>query len=58
MTDIDKLYGNNFLVAQAFKSRLSSWSKIDNNDAMGIFKLANFLKQCVTAMNESLIFNA
>ena len=52
MRDIDKLYGNSFLVAQAFKTKLSSWSRISNNDAMGIFKLTNFLKQCLTAMND------
>ena len=52
MNDIDRLYGNSFLVAQAFKSKLSSWTKISNNDAMGIFKLTNFLKQCLTAMSD------
>ena len=52
MNDIDRLYGKSFLVAQASKSKLSSWTIISNNDAMGIFKLTNFLKQCLTAMSD------
>ena len=52
MADIEKLYGNSFLVAQAFKAKLSSWSKISSTDAMGIFNFTNFLKHCLTAMND------
>ena len=43
-------FGNNFSVANAFRQKLHNWPKISGNDAVGLMKLSDFLRQCETAM--------
>jgi hypothetical protein len=46
---IEKRYGSQFVIAQAFKSRIASWSKISGRDAPGLRKFCDFLRQCEVA---------
>ncbi len=43
-------YGNPFVVADAFRNKLLSWSKISTRDSLGLRCYADFLRQCLTAM--------
>ncbi len=42
-------YGNPFLVADAFRNKLLSWSNISTRDSLGLRRYADFLHQCLTA---------
>ncbi|XP_030831163.1 uncharacterized protein LOC105447377 [Strongylocentrotus purpuratus] len=44
-------YGDSFIIANAFRDKLDRWPKISSKDALGLRKLADFLHQCVTAMD-------
>ena len=46
---IERRYGNDFVIAQAFKSRIQSWSKISGRDAIGLRDFCDFLRQCEVA---------
>ncbi|XP_014680047.1 PREDICTED: uncharacterized protein LOC106819996, partial [Priapulus caudatus] len=50
-TVLDERYGNKFLVSEAFRTKLSSWPKINGGDGKGLRKLADFLRQCSLAMD-------
>ena len=43
-------YGNKFLVANAYRSKLEKWPKIALNDGSGLRKFYDFLEQCKSAM--------
>ena len=44
-------YGDSFIIANAFRDKLDRWPKISSKDALGLRNLADFLHQCVTAMD-------
>jgi len=46
---IDKRFGDNFSIAQAFKAKIDSWPKITAKDYMGLRKFSDFLRQCEVA---------
>lgn len=46
---LDERYGEPFIVANAFRSKLDSWPKINVKDAQGLLKYSDFLKQCLSA---------
>ena len=48
---LEERYGNQFLVAEAFRDKLECWPKIGSNDHKSLRKLADFLKQCLIAMS-------
>lgn len=50
MSTLKERYGNAFSVAQAYKSRISKWPKIRQDDAKGLRDFSDFLRQCLTAM--------
>jgi len=43
-------FGDNFIVASAFRQKLHDWPKISGNDAGGLTKLSDFLQQCQAVM--------
>lgn len=45
-------FGSNFAVAEAFRSKLQQWPKIKANETVHIQRLADFLSQCETAMDQ------
>ena len=47
---LETRYGNHFAIANAFRDKLETWPKISNRDGLGLQKLADFLKQCQSAM--------
>ncbi|KAJ8027919.1 hypothetical protein HOLleu_30014 [Holothuria leucospilota] len=48
---LDKRYGNNLVIADAFRSKLEQWPNIQPNDGIGLRKFADFLMQCESAMH-------
>ena len=53
---IQKRYGDNFVIGNAFRRRLEDWKKIGNKDGAALRKYSDFLHQCEAAMssNDSL----
>lgn len=47
---LDKRYGDKFVIANAFRDKLDRWPKIQSRDSYGLRKFADFLKQCLAAM--------
>ena len=47
---LDKRYGDNFVISNAFRNKLENWPKIQCKDSIGLRRFADFLKQCSTAM--------
>ncbi len=47
---LDDRFGDNFLVASAFRDKLDAWPCIDRRDGKALQKLADFLVQCTFAM--------
>ena len=43
-------FGDNFIVANAFRQKLRDWPKISGNDVAALRKLSDFLQQCQAAM--------
>ncbi|XP_047473555.1 uncharacterized protein LOC125028204 [Penaeus chinensis] len=53
---MDRL-GNKFIVANAFRRKLSEWPKISNKDGHALHKLSDFLKNCLTVMKTTDYLN-
>ncbi|XP_022102427.1 uncharacterized protein LOC110985605 [Acanthaster planci] len=53
---LQKRYGDPFVIANAFRDKLDTWPKIAPRDGKGLRNLADFLRQCESAMktNENL----
>ena len=49
---LDERYGNHFVLCNAFRVKLDSFSKISNNDRAGLRSYADFLNQCLFAKNK------
>ena len=49
---LEKRFGNHFIVADAFRSKLESWPDVKSKDKNGIRSLSDFLQQCVAAAEE------
>ena len=49
---LDKRYGSDFQITEAFRSKLHKWRRISSNDAKGLREYADFLEQCVSAQNQ------
>ena len=47
---LHKRYGDPFSVAGALRDKLDDWPRIGGRDAIGLRKLAEFLRQCSKAM--------
>jgi len=47
---LDERFGNPVHVAEAYKSSLRSWPKINNGDSSGIQEFSDFLFRCEEAM--------
>ena len=47
---LDERYGDPFIIANAFRSKLDSWPKINVRDPNALLKFSDFLKQCLSAM--------
>ena len=43
---------NPFLVADAYRKKLTEWPKVPPNDGVSLRKLSDFLLHCQTAMKE------
>lgn len=50
MTVLESRFGNAFIVANAFRSKLDSWPRLGARDSNALLKLADFLRQCDAAM--------
>ena len=48
---LDQRYGDPFVIANAFRGKIDSWPKINARDSQSLLKFADFLKQCLAAMN-------
>ena len=44
-------FGNQFMVADAFRKRINNWPRILPNDGQGLRRFSDFLEHCNTAMN-------
>ena len=49
---LEKRFGDKFLISEAFRNKLHIWPEIYNNDNKGLRKYADFLMQCAIAINE------
>ncbi|XP_047485497.1 uncharacterized protein LOC125036713 [Penaeus chinensis] len=50
-------FGNKFIVANAFRRKLSEWPNISNRDGHALHKLSDFLKSCLTVMKTTDYLN-
>lgn len=48
---LDERYGDSFVIANAFRTKLDNWPKIQPRDSKGLQRFSDFLKQCHTAMS-------
>ena len=48
---LDERFGNSFIIGEAFRDKIDNWPKIHNRDGRGLRKFADFLRQCLSAMN-------
>jgi hypothetical protein len=46
---IDKRFGDDFSIAQAFKRKIDAWPKISGRDYSGLRNFSDFLRQCEVA---------
>ncbi|XP_077865956.1 uncharacterized protein LOC144353261 [Saccoglossus kowalevskii] len=49
---LEKRFGNPFVIAEAFRSKLDLWQKIQTRDKTGLRRYADLLQQCVVAATE------
>ena len=49
MNQLVHRYGNKYVIASAFRSKLYEWPKIGASDSMGLRKLSDFANQCLSA---------
>ena len=49
---LDKRYGSDFQITEAFRTKLHKWRKISSNDPKGLREYADFLQQCVSAQSQ------
>ncbi|XP_042891382.1 uncharacterized protein LOC122265939 isoform X2 [Penaeus japonicus] len=54
---LEDRYGNKFIVANAFRRKLSEWPKILRNDGHALQKFSDFLKNCLMVMKTSDFLN-
>ena len=47
---LDARFGDPFVVANAFRDKLEKWPKVAPRDGLALRKLADFLRQCTSAM--------
>ena len=47
---LEERYGNQFVIADAFRDKLENWQRINPRDGTALQRYANFLRQCNTAM--------
>lgn len=47
---LEERYGSEYMIANSFRTKLESWPKIRQFDAVGIRKFSDFLRQCSVAM--------
>lgn len=47
---LDKRYGDQFVVADAFRKKPDAWPKIQARDGQGLRQFTDFLRQCDAAM--------
>ena len=47
---LDKRYGDNFTIANAFRDKIDQWPKVASRDGAGLRKLSDFLRQCEAGM--------
>ncbi|KAJ8038832.1 hypothetical protein HOLleu_16372 [Holothuria leucospilota] len=47
---LEARYGNHMVIADAFRTKLDAWPKIQPNDGLALRKFADFLGQCESAM--------
>ena len=50
MSLLEQRYGHPFIIANTFRDKLETWPSIQGKDPKFLRKFANFLKQCVSAM--------
>ena len=48
---LKKRYSDSFLIANAFRDKLTDWPRIQARDGTGLQKFADFLRQCLSAMS-------
>ena len=49
MNQLVHRYGNKYVIASAFRTKLYEWPKIGASDSMGLRKLSDFANQCLSA---------
>jgi hypothetical protein len=49
---LEECYGNNFVVSEAFRTKLKAWPKISARDNKGLCRFSDFLLQCKIAMED------
>ena len=47
---LDERYGDPFVLASAFRSKLDHWPRVAAKDSKGLLTFSDFLKQCLSAM--------
>ena len=50
-------YGNPFLVADAYKKKISDLPKVSRNDSSGLRKFSDFLNQTLSAKRSTTLLN-
>jgi hypothetical protein len=48
---LQKRFGDPFIIASAFRDKLETWPKLHPRDGLALRNLADFLRQCFTAMS-------
>lgn len=51
---LEKRFGNRFIIADTFRTKLNQWNKLAANDAEELQQFSNFITQCVAAKEEIL----
>jgi hypothetical protein len=49
---LDKRYGNPFMISEAFRRKLYQWPEIQANDSRALRKFSDFLQQCMVAKSQ------
>ena len=47
---LEEQYGNQFVIADAFRDKLENWQRINPRDGTALQRYADFLRQCNTAI--------
>ena len=50
MNELQRRYGDPFIISNAFRDRLDNWPKIHPQDSRGLRRFSDYLRQCRTAM--------